>query len=680
MAILVPSEMTCCLSSLLLLLLLQVETIFSSSVSAGGQCILVVLPDEIPDGDMNLTWAAGGNSSLAANIHLRIISGRDAFCNTVLRLVHNDVYRDNNACNEVIGVVSELDSQIAAVIHALANRSNRDITLVASSTPSTSLPVSHLDLPNALDFNPLEHYVDAMVSFMDQMNWTRVGLISDDAYYHLYAAEVLQKQLLTNPERTIAPYIRLAKTDFEDLGIVLREFDEYGTRIVIVLGSKELECLLAAEMGLKWPEYAVVLFDLEQYGPLRACLPVEGVIVLTNSMHSCKSKTDIHCNCSTYSSLLQDSVLAATLARGLNFSNASFEGSTGTLNFRRNKLLTNISILQVQGGRGTVVALYNSHTQGLELHLSNFAGEAIPSGSLVIVGGWNSVLRICVVLILFALCFGLITVNLVLYIVFRKEPEVKATSVSVSMCMFLSCYLLVLFLPLQLVEGEPISHTNASATFLCTALVWFSIVGLPFCLIFATLIVKMLRVYLIFSNPLTYKKKLFSNSALFVYILIIVSPTVCILIFLAALDEYTKVPVVNQMKSYTFVFDRCLNEHTVLWALLLFLYNIILVLSVAILAIVSSSIRYKRFNDTKATNAFTYLSIFNAFLTIVYWYFFRSLPISKDNVEISGTTLYTGHVIEVLLCQLLLFAPKVFPPTKRWLRDKVRLQDKVRHK
>ena len=665
--------MTCCLSSLLLLLLLRVETIFSSSVSAGGQCILVVLPDEIPDGDMNLTWAAGRNSSLAANIHLRIISGRNVFYDTILRLVHSDVYRDNNACNEVIGVVGELDSQIAAVIHALANRSNRDIPLVASSTPSTSLPVSHLDLPNALDFNPLEHYVDAMVSFMDKMNWTRVGLISDDAYYRLYAAEVLQKQLLANPERRIAPYIRLAKTDFEDWGVVLREFDEYGTRIVIVLGSKELECSLATEMGFKWPEYAVVLFDLEQYGRPRACLPVEGVIVLTNSMHCCKiSKTDINRNCSMYSSLLQDSVSAATLARGLNFSNASFEGSTGTLKFRRNKLLTNISIFQVQGGRGTVVASYNSHAQGLQLHPGNFVGEAIPSGRLVIVDGRNSVLRICLVLILFALCFGLITVNLVLYVVFRKEPEVKATSVSVSMCMFLSCYLLVLFLPLLLVEGEPISHTNASATFLCTALVWFSTAGLPFCLIFATLIVKMLRVYLIFSNPLTYKKKLFSNSALFVYILIIVSPTVCILIFLAALDEYTKVPVVNQMKSYTFVFDRCLNEHTVLWGLLLFLYNVILVLSVAVLAIVSSSIRYKRFNDTKATNAFTYLSIFNAFLTIVYWYFFRSLPISKDNVERTGTTLYTGHAIEVLLCQLLLFAPKVFPPTMRWLQDKVR--------
>ena len=682
--------MTCYFSSLSLLLLLQFEKIFSFNSSSTGQCVLVVLPDEmLAHGDMNLTW----NSSLAANnIHAVIISGRDASYDTVLRFVCNEVYRDNNACSEVIGVVGELGLQAAAIIHTLASRTNLSTTLVASSTPLTSLPVSHLDLPNALDFNPLEHYGDAMARFMDQMSWTRIGLVSDDAYYHLYAAEVLQKQLLANSERTIAPYVRIAETDFEDLSFVLRQFDEYGTKIVVILGSKELECLilaLAIEMGYKWPEYAVVLLDLEQYGHTRrACQHGEGVIILTKSMHSCKTEipeTDKHRNnltmCNTYSSLLQDSILAAMLAQTHSFSNASFEGSTGTLKFRRNKLLTNISILQVQGGRGTVVASYNSYTQGLKLHPGNFTGGGtIPSGSLIIVDGRNSVLRICLVLIAFALSFGFITGNLVLYFVFRKEPEVKATSVSVSMCMFLSCYLLVSFLPLLLMEGEPISHTNTSATFLCTALVWFSISGISFSLIFATLIVKMLRVYLIFSNPFAYRKKLFSNSALFVYILIIVSPTVCILVFLSALDEFTKIPAMNQMKSHTFVYDECQNKHTILWGLLLFIYNVILVSSLAILAIASSSIRYKNFNDAKATNAFTYLSIFNAFVTTLYWYFFRSLPISQNSVAATANTLYTGHVTEALLCQLFLFAPKVFPPTARWLRDKARLQDKVSRK
>lgn len=673
---------TSCLATLLLLLL-QVEIKFCFNESTNEQCILLVLPDEVSPGSMSLSWVER-NSSLAANIQLCTISGRDASYNTMSRLAFNEVHRDDNTCSAVIGVVGELDSQAAAILHTLANRTNRSITLVASSTPPTSLPVSYLDLPNILDFNPLEHYVAAMAGLMDQLSWTRIGLITDDAYYHLYAAEVLQKQLFINPERTIAPYARLAKTNLEDMGTVLRQFNKYGTKIAVVIGSKELECLIlrsATKTGFKWPEYAIVLLDLEQHGHPRACPHIKGVIILINSMHSCKTETNAHRKnlCNMYTSLLQDSILAAASAQAHNISNASFKGSTGTLKFRRNKLLTNISILQVQGGSANVVGSYNSHTEDLQLHPSKLAGGTVPSGSLVIVDARASVLHTCLVLLTFAFSFVFITINLILYFAFRKEPEVKATSVSVSMCMFLSCYLLILFLPLLLIEGEPIAYTKTSATFLCTVLVWFSTGGISFSLIFATLFVKMLRVYFIFSNPFAYRKKLFSNPALFVYILIIVSPTVCILIFIAALDEFTKISVMNKMKSHTFVFDLCQNRHTILWGLLLFTYNAVLVLSSAILAIASSSIRYKNFGDTKATNAFTYLSIFNVFMTTVYWYFFRSLPISKSSVDKTGITLYIGHAAEALLCQLLLFVPKVFPPTMRWLRDKV-LQDKVRHK
>lgn len=75
----------------------------------------------------------------------------------------------------------------------------------------------------------------------------------------------------------------------------------------------------------------------------------------------------------------------------------------------------------------------------------------------------------------------------------------------------------------------------------------------------------------------------------------------------------------------------------------------------------------KKFRDTKATNAFAYLSIFNAFMTVVYWYILRSLPISLENIEKTGNILYTGHLTEAFLCQIFLFVPKVFPPTMRWL-------------
>ena len=137
------------------------------------------------------------------------------------------------------------------------NRSNLTLTVVASSTPLNSLPVT-----NILDMNPIQHYIAATVSFMDQLNWTRIGLITDDTYYHLFAAEMLQKKLLENPKRSIAPYIRIVGTQ-EDLN--LQEFSEYGTQIIISLAKKELECLILSKItkiNFTWPNYASVFLNL----------------------------------------------------------------------------------------------------------------------------------------------------------------------------------------------------------------------------------------------------------------------------------------------------------------------------------------------------------------------------------------------------------------------------------
>lgn len=118
------------------------------------------------------------------------------------------VYGEDFTCHDIIGIVGDVDSQTASITHALASRSNLSLTLVATSTPSTFPPVTNLDLPNVLDMNPLQHYVEALVGFIGQLNWTRIGLISDDAPYHLFAAEMLEKKLLENPEVTVSPYIR----------------------------------------------------------------------------------------------------------------------------------------------------------------------------------------------------------------------------------------------------------------------------------------------------------------------------------------------------------------------------------------------------------------------------------------------------------------------------------------
>jgi hypothetical protein len=104
-------------------------------------------------------------------------------------------------CSEVVGVVGDLDSGTAGIIHTLASRSNRSITLVSTGTSSNSLPVATLALPSVVDMRPLPHY--GLVELLDILNWTCIGLVTDGAYYYQYAAELLHRKLSRDPQNTI---------------------------------------------------------------------------------------------------------------------------------------------------------------------------------------------------------------------------------------------------------------------------------------------------------------------------------------------------------------------------------------------------------------------------------------------------------------------------------------------
>ena len=83
-----------------------------------------------------------------------------------------------------------MDSETARIIHTLAKRSSLNITLVSAVTPTTFQPLMNVSLPNVLDMNLLIHYIQTLISFTDQLNWTRVGLIGDGTYYYQFKAEL----------------------------------------------------------------------------------------------------------------------------------------------------------------------------------------------------------------------------------------------------------------------------------------------------------------------------------------------------------------------------------------------------------------------------------------------------------------------------------------------------------
>ena len=116
-----------------------------------------------------------------------------------------------------------------------------------------------------------------------------------------------------------------------------------------------------------------------------------------------------------------------------------------------------------------------------------------------------------------------------------------------------------------------------------------------------------------------------------------------------------------ETKSQLLILETCLSDrHTYVWvATLLVIYMITLNLAVIGVAFKTSKIRYKHFEDTKATNAFAFLAIFIILTTLLYFFFFTWLEVSVDSFIATDITLYMGNTTFALFCQIFLFAPKV---------------------
>ena len=301
----------------------------------------------------------------------------------------------------------------------------------------------------------------------------------------------------------------------------IQTFKEYETDVVVILTRDKVACSLIREaknLDFKWPEYAWILLDVDFHSSLETSL--EGVILLRDQTLLAQGSTNYHARCFFNSSIFINSILAIASAHG---NNASFSGVNGQIKFSEGKRLINISIAQIYSFRSRKeIAIYDTELQQLNV-LSSFsvAGDK-PRGTILKINfrDQNYTLRITLVMLLSLFLFIFVTIVLILYICFRKEPEVKATSVTVSLSMFLGCYILILYMPLLVLITE--NHQ-------CNLILWLSLGGIPLPLIIATLFVKVLRIYLIFCDPHSFKKKLFTDPFLFLYILFLMSPSILIL-------------------------------------------------------------------------------------------------------------------------------------------------------
>ena len=199
--------------------------------------------------------------------------------------------------------------------------------------------------------------------------------------------------------------------------------------------------------------------------------------------------------------LLYDSVWALALA--LNgteeltnaslvkdtLSSVAFAGASGSISLSgSSQNLQRVDVFQIQEGNSKVTGHYLNNS----VVVNHTSLVSIPSDSLPRV---YTSLPLWLNIVLGIVLYGLIVftaVLLVLYLCFRKEPEIKATSPYLSLLAFIVIYIFL---------GTDLQVISSSSSYvyppLCLSIVWLLDHGDV--IILATVIVKMVRVYHIFN-------------------------------------------------------------------------------------------------------------------------------------------------------------------------------------
>lgn len=349
----------------------------------------------------------------------------------------------------------------------------------------------------------------------------------------------------------------------------------------------------------------------------------------------------------------------------------SFEGVRGTVHFSNETLdgedATVLNMFQVQlNGSVKLVASYNparSSTERLEvfddsLFISDeFTVEVIAPPIFV------------EVLVFIALAAAMLCTIFfhVLNTLWVNAKSMKVTSPSLNHVIFSGCYLYllsILFISLQSMHGssEPVLFGVR-----CSAFIWCESIALT--LIFATICVKMWRVYRIFSHTSANVLSNLQDHRLvgYVFALLVVD-----IVFNVVWN------MTNPWFVYTAAQDQlrirltCNCDNLIIWLACLLTLKVALGLLVFYLSIITRRIPKREYKQTKSVNALTYSLIFLYCFTIP----LHLILLGKTNVSlvtVSYLTLCFKNLVCVVLCTVFIFMPPVLPV----LKQKLRLTDSV---
>ena len=616
--------------------------------------------------------------------------------------------------NNVIGIVGYFCHNIALELSQLAHSE----VLSTLQILATSLTDNHNVYRASRDHRlhnilPLsESTATAMVQLMQMLEWNKIAVICnhdlnfvDSKHAFFKAAQEHGIQIATQIETFHSP---------------LQELQTLGVKIIVafVSQSEAVDILCSAySQGFKWPDYVWIFTEISKPETFKDHCQVDAInnaifLHLTyakqeilpsglnysayydaylEELEKSSAQLNISLERNSYANVLYDSIWAFALTintslcvlneRNLSLTNTnqdtrneitdvleeqlsqlSFRGTTGWLNFSHSAaaVQTSVELFQFQNGQSVQIGWYNYSLN--QLYLNRSALGVVPSDALDRMYVIYPIALTVILSFLIILCFGLTTVSMCLFIYYRNEPSIKATSNTLSLCMFIGCYFLLTSSLFHSITSATIIYERQESlrTFICMFDIFIMMVGVD--IVFAIVIAKTLRIYHIFK---TFGKvsRVCSNQGLFILILGIISVKVVMLTVWVCLDPARVVDteqfVSQDVPPFFRVVQECQTDHynIGIWLTLAFGYSTILALVMVLLAVLTRKIKRSDYKDSKKINILVSALILNMCICVPLWIIFRNAA----SPILSRLAYNVATMIAAVLCQVLLILPKTVP-------------------
>ena len=416
---------------------------------------------------------------------------------------------------------------------------------------------------------PTSTLTDSILAFLKEIRPKKIGIVTEFKQPYF----TISNELLTKANLVLSLHAQIVNNHHESLSGIVNRVVVANVHVILLSVSPSTAVAIlceASKRGLVWPKYVWILHSYHLHDLLRSseskldeeCSAreiVEGVFIfqLTNLKEGgyFNSDTAHHsllnggAGFNPYAHLLHDSV-RALISSADNRSFSHFNKTLSTFHF--NPDVSKVYIYHNTNGTASLTAIYD----GTSHSLVNASDIIFTDTDLPIV---YKPVTSTLYLLLPLLCFLFNTILLILFVYFRKEPTIKSTNISLSMLIFTGCYLLVGYI-FCLILYEVYRFD------LCMVQIWLSGTGLSLPLILATVLVKMLRVYRIFTAFKILKQSILtSDSALLVYTILILLPNIVLMILWTAVDPYHRVDNFIEHPSFIRIEINCQCDYKFIW-------------------------------------------------------------------------------------------------------------------